>query len=117
MTLLLWIADRCVVRAATVTKMTTATTQIAIARIDGASSRCREALALITAVMTSANTPTGWTTVIGARASAPSWQTIARITMRVPSSHCRFEASRSICLTASPPLPSPRDPAALTPRC
>ncbi len=116
-TLLLWIAATCVVSAATVTNATTATTHVVMARTEGRP-RCSCAdRVVIRAVITRAKTPMGCTTAIGEKPSAVSWHTIARMTMTVPSSHCRFATSRSICRIARPPLPSSLLPMALTPCC
>src|ERR1700744_4954725 len=53
----------------------------------------------------------------GGRPRAVSWHTIAKMTITVPSNHCRLLSNRNICRIARPPLPSWRSPTDATPRC
>ena len=74
--------------------------------------------ALSTVVMTSAMAPSGWTTMRGAKDSAPSWHRIARPSITVPTTHDGRVSSRPSC---GPVRPCEAEPlifsTLVTPRC
>ena len=109
----------CANSAATMTKKKMPPTHAAIAVSDFRVGECPLTRALSSVVMTSAMAPSGCTTISGATASAPSWQTIAIPSMSVPTTQDGRVSRRPSCLAVSPEVASRplRRSTFATPRC
>ena len=104
--------------AAIVTKTKIPPTHAAIAISERLVGRWPLICALSRVVMTSAIAPSGCTTMSGANDSAPSWHTIARPSITVPTTHDGRVSSRPSCAPVSPCEAEPLICSTLvTPRC